>query len=100
MPEVRPEVEVEPWLSLFFLRPKSLPRAVRKVDFFRFGGAPSLLCAVGASLKVEYRIALGGGFVLRIGGDVFRGGDVLGGDALATCCPDDERLSEAGSGGR
>jgi hypothetical protein len=54
MPDVRPEVRVEPWLSRdFFLRPKSLPRAVRKVDFFRFGGAPSLLWEVGASLTVE-----------------------------------------------
>lgn len=99
MPEVRPEVGVDPWLSRdFFLRPKSRPRAVRKLDFFRFAGAPSPLWAVGASLKVEYRIALGG-VVLWTGGDVLCGREVLGGEDLTARCPDDERLPDGGSEG-
>jgi hypothetical protein len=58
----------DPWLPLFFLRPNSLPNALRRVDFLRWG--PSLLWAVRwvDALTVEYLRVLVAGFVPRRGG--------------------------------
>lgn len=69
------------------LRPKSLPNAERKVDFFRWGVALSWLCLLGASLTTEYRMVDGNGLVVRLaagGGAVcVLTGDDLTGEALS-----------------
>lgn len=78
MPDMRPIVELEPWLP-FFLRPNNFPRAARRVDFF-LCGTPSLLRPVrpvGASLTVEYLKVLEG---------LFRRGETLCGEFLGGEC--------------